>query len=770
MALTKIMFKPGINKENTNYATEGGYYNCDKVRFRSGTPEKIGGWVNQLSSGSTFAGIARSMWNWSTYDGINLLAIGTNQEYYVADSSIYHNITPVRTTVTLANNPITSVNGSFIFTIVATAHGATATTYISISGATAVGGVTLSGIYEIITVPDPNTYTVRANAAAASSATGGGAAVVVVYKINSGTNSTITAGGYGAGPYGGNGYGIGLGGVINHPIQLWSQNITGQDLIFAPRGGLIYYWLKDTATWNVGVTLNSYSNTIVATTKAATFGGGVSTITVPDDLSLYPGCVISGTNITAGTYITTAYAGGTSVPISVVTGGASSGNYTFSYSGQSVPTQTNYITTTDINGFVVALGANPYDPTNLSSTFDPMLVRWSDQNNPYQWVPDTNNQSGELHLTNGSYLIAANNTRQEQLIWSDTALYSMQYVGPPFIFNFQMIMDHISLISQNAIVSVNNVTYWMGKDKFYTYTGQVNTLQCDLRQFVFEDINLAQSDQVVSGSNPGFNEVWWFYPSMSGAVGGSNVNDRYVIYNYVDNIWYYGNMNRTGWLYSALKTYPLGIFSKQTSYLNANIGSTDAQITLLDGTSYPANGTITIDSEQITYTGIFGSSLLNCSRGANNTVATSHTIYTPVIYSIPNQVLFHEYGVDDQSLGFPVAMPSYLESADFDIGDGDHFAFVWRIVPDLSFDGSTVTNPQVMLTVKSRPNPGSNYTPGVDTPLVTRTSTFPIEQFTGQVYTRVRSRQLAFRIDSSGQGVQWQSGAMRIDLRPDGRR
>ena len=765
MALTKIQFKPGIDKENTNYADEGGYYNCDKVRFRSGTPEKIGGWVNQTSSGSTFNGVVHSFNCWSTYDSVNLMGIGTNQKYYIENAGYYRDVTPLRTTVTLGLNPITTASGSNVVTIAATGHGATATTFITISGATAVGGITLSGEYEIVNVIDGNSYNVLAATTAGSNATGGGAAVSVAYNINAGSSSTTSVSGYGAGGYGSGGYGVGTG-TVNHPIQLWSQCVSGQDLVFATSNGSIYFWLKDTSTTPArAITLAAEANTVTLTTKAATFGGITSNITVPDTLDLSPGMVIGGVNVVAGTYITTAWNGSTTVPISTPTTGASSGNYTFSYSGQAVPTQTYAVASTDINGFILALGANPYDPTNLSSTFDPMLVRWSDQNNPFQWVPATDNQSGEQRLTNGSFMITARNNRQETLLWSDTALYSMQYIGPPYVFSFQLIMDNISLISPNAAIVVNNVTYWMGKDKFYSYTGQVNTLDCSLRHFVFSDLNIGQPDQIVCGSNPGYNEVWWMYPSAD-----SDVNDSYVIFNYHENIWYYGTINRSAWLNTALRDYPMAAFSVQTSYLNVAINSSITSITLLDATSYPQTGTITLDSEQITYTSIAGNTLLGCVRGANGSTAASHVIYSKATYYIPNQILYHEYGVDDQATGSPVAMASYLESADFDIGDGDHVAFVWRIVPDLTFEGSSATNPSVMLTVKSRMSPGSPYTSGVDTPTVTRTATYPVEQFDPQVYTRVRGRQMAFRIDSTAVGVQWQSGAMRIDIRPDGRR
>jgi hypothetical protein len=304
----------------------------------------------------------------------------------------------------------------------------------------------------------------------------------------------------------------------------------------------------------------------------------------------------------------------------------------------------------------------------------------------------------------------------------------------------------------------------MGLEKFYKYDGRTQTLRCDLRQHIFQDINLAQASQVFAGTNEGFNEVWWFYPSAN-----SFINDRYVIYNYLERIWYYGNINRTAWSEHTQRNYPIAAFSIQTSYLATSIDSSITTIALVDAATYPLSGTVTIDSEQITYANIVNNTLTGCVRGANGTTAVSHTQYTVVSLRIPNQVLLHEVGNDDASINPPVPIEAFIESSDFDIQDGQNFGYVWRILPDLNFTGSNGANPSVMLTVKPRQNSGSNYT-AADTPTVTRTSVIPIQQYTGQVYTRVRGRQMAFRVDSTDLGVAWQMGMMRIDVKPDGRR
>jgi hypothetical protein len=438
---------------------------------------------------------------------------------------------------------------------------------------------------------------------------------------------------------------------------------------------------------------------------------------------------------------------------------------TISYSGRYIFEQTNQVLTSSVSNFTICFGSNPYSPATFTSDFDPMLVRWSDADNAYDWVPTALNQSGEQLLSHGSFIQCAVDTRQEILIWTDSALFSMQYLGPPYVWGINLLMDNISIISPNAAITVNNVTYWMGVDKFYMYSGRVETLPCTLRQYVYTDINTSQYGQIVCGTNEGYNEIWWFYPSAD-----SLVNNRYVIYNHLERIWYYGTIERTAWLDSpGLRTYPLGVFSLQSSYLDTAINSSVTTISLVDASSYPNAGTITVDSEQITYTGKTGNTLTGCVRGVNGTTTASHIQYSAVGFKVPNQVMLHEFGNDDVSQSPSLPIEAYIESSDFDISDGENFGYVWRMLPDLTFAGSTVSSPTITLTVKPRQNSGSNYT-AADSPTVVRTSTIPIQQFTGQVYTRVRGRQMAFRLDSVDKGVAWQMGAMRIDVKPDGRR
>lgn len=765
MPLQKLELRPGVNRESTTYANEGGFFAGDKIRFRSGFAEKIGGWINQ--STNTFAGTCRSLFNWITFASENLLGLGTNQKFYVELNGIYHDITPLSQTITLPNNPFATTNGSYAVVVTtSTPHNIAVNTYVTFSGVSGggvVNGVTLNANLEVIAVPSSTTFTVIAANVATSTGSGGGASCVAAVELNAG-NATFSLGsGWGGGPWGFGGWGIGS--TIATQIRLWSQDNDNENLLLNPRSGPIFYWVRDTTFWTRAITLNDYANTQVKTTTTATFALGATSITVTDPTGITSGSVITGTGIPTGTYVTTAYVfGSATVPISAAATAGSAGNYTFSYAGRHIPNNTYQVSTSSAGNFCIAFGANPYNPTNFSETFDPLLVRWSDADNPFEWVPATTNQSGENRLSYGSYIVSAADTRQEILIWTDAALFSMQYLGPPYVWGVNLLMDNISIASPNAAITVNNVTYWMGVDKFYQYSGRVETLPCSLRQFVFNDINTDQLAQVVCGTNEGYNEIWWFYPSAN-----SLVNNRYVIYNHLERIWYYGNLERTFWLDSSLRQYPMAAFSYQKSYLSAAINDSVTILPMVNSASYPNSGVVTIDSEKIYYANKTASSLIDCVRGYEGTTAASHIQYSTVSYDVPNQVMNHEVGNDDRSTTTILPIEAYIETSDFDIGDGHNFGFVWRILPDLTFNGSTSNTPAATITVKARQNSGTPYAQG-DSPTVQETAAIPIELYTGQVYTRIRGRQMAFRLASTDLGVAWQMGAMRIDIRPDGKR
>jgi len=706
MPLQKLQFRPGLNREGTDYSNEGGWYDGDKVRFRSGFPEKIGGWT-QVSN-SQFSGICRSIWIWSSADagvGNTYIGLGTSSKYYIYFGGVYNDITPIIQTDTLVSTAgtISTVSGSPTVTITDGSYSPSVGDYVTITSTAAVNGVQFTGgDYQVKSVPTASTYTVTFGSNASGTGSGTGGTVTLQYEYPVGLDVFSIGTGWGAGPWSRGTWGSGYSAGIGEQLRLWSNDNYGADLVIAPRGGPIFYWADSTGVSTRAQYLSNLANTTTALTDNATFTTGVTSITVSSAAapSIYPYMVITGTNLPANTKVASSYiTGATTVPITTTTTGASSGTYSFSYAGSFVPSSTYQVIASAIQEFVIAFGANSYNPNNANTTFNPMLVRWADQANAYQWIPQLTNQSGEYLLTNGSYIMGARATRQEILVWTDSAIYSMQYLGAPYVWGFQVLMDNISIMSPNSMITINNVTYWMGRDRFYMYSGRVEVLPCSLRQYIFADINEDQAYQVFAGANEAFNEVWWYYVSQSSA---NTVIDKYVIYNYLDRVWYYGTMSRSAWMQTGIQPYP---------------------------------------------------------------VAADYN----------GRLLYQENGCDDNSTTATLPIDAYVQSSDFDIGDGHNFGFVWRILPDVNFNGSTTNQPSVTMTVKPRENSGTPY--GVaDNPQVqsaqnyTTVPEYTIQQFDGQVYTRLRGRQMSFRIESTGVGVAWQLGSPRIDIRPDGRR
>jgi hypothetical protein len=747
MPLQKLQFRPGINRENTSYANEGGYYAANKIRFRSGQPEKVGGWTADTGTNlsvlkpttGTLWGVCRALWNWLNLTGYNLLALGTNFKYYIQSGTngFYYDVTPLRTTTAAGEVTFSASNGSTTITVSDAGHGAQTGDFVTYSGAVSLGGNITAAILNAefqITYLSTNQYTITSSVAANSSDVGnGGASVIGAYQITTGNPIFTQNVGWGAGAWGGvisgtatnqldgainnsvttitvdstsaftaagnilidsenisytsknstqflgctrglsgtgsgaaashadnasvvqstifTGWGVSApaGQGIGEQLRLWSQSNFGEDLIFNPRGGALYYWA------------NSAS--------ANTFNRGQY---------LGPSTAI----VTKLGTITT---------------------------DSSCPTVANFVMVSDASRFVLAFGVNDYG----STIQDPLLVRWSDQESFATWFPAITNQAGSYRLSHGSQIITAMQTRQEILVLTDSAIYSMQYLGPPYVWSFQIMGDNISIAGPNAIATANNITYWMGTDKFYMYSGRVQTLPSTLREYVYNDINLTQSFQFMAGTNEGYSEVWWQYCSAN-----SDVIDRYVIYNHLENTWYYGDwvnytgtayQGRTAWLDSPLRAYPMAA----------------------------------------TY-GVAG--------GSANTL-----------------LVYHESGVDDGTVNPAVPIVAQVTSSDFDIGDGHNFGFVWRLIPDLTFDGSNVNQPTAMFTVLPRANSGAPYGSSNNPDVVSAQNyqnqrNYAIQEFTQQVYVRIRGRQMAFKVSSSELGVQWQLGVPRIDIRPDGRR
>ena len=714
MPLQKLQFKPGLNREGTIYSNEGGWYDGDKIRFRSGLPEKIGGWT-QFSS-NQFLGICRSLWVWLDGDlgaGALYVGLGTSSKYYIYFGGVYNDITPIyqTSTITSVAGTISTISGSKVVTITDTSYSPSVGDYVLITSTTAVNGVQFTGgDYIVTSIPATNQFTVNFAINASGTGSGTGGTVTLQYEYPTGNTVYSIGTGWGAGPWGRGTWGSSYSSGIGQQLRLWSNDNFGADLVIAPRGGPVFYWQDSGTVSTRAQYLSTLANTTTAVTDASTFSSGVSSITVTSTNApyIYPYMVITGTGIPTGTKVASTYiTGSTTVPITNTTTANSSGNYNFSYAGAFVPSATYQVITSEVQEFVICFGANPYTPNNSGTTFNPMLVRWSDQANQFQWIPQITNQSGEYTLSNGSFIMGARATRQEILVWTDSAIYSMQYIGAPYVWGFQLLMDNISVMGPNCMITVNNITYWMGRDRFYMYDGTVKTLPCSLKQYIFEDINQDQAYQVFAGSNEGFNEIWWFYCSIDGN-GGTRANsntavDKYVIYNYLDQVWYYGTMARTAWLQTGTQPYP---------------------------------------------------------------IAADYN----------NRLLNHENGNDDLSTAATLPIDAYIQSSDFDIGDGQSFGFVWRMLPDVNFNNSTGDQPAITMQLQPRQNSGSAYNTSVDNPQVqspqnfTNIPAYTVNQFTGQVYTRVRGRQMAIRIESTGTGVAWQLGAPRIDIRPDGRR
>jgi len=694
MALKKLVLKPGVNRENTRYANEGGWYESDKVRFRQGTPEVIGGW--ERISANVFVGLCRSLWNWVTLNNLNLVGVGTNLKFYIENGGAYNDITPLRTTASLTN-PFTTVNLSTTVTVAHTAHGCVTGDYVTYSNVAPVGGLDLNNEYSV-TVTGLDSYTIQAATAATSGATGGGTAVIAVYQINVGFPYQIPLTGWGAGAWGAGTWGNG--GTSSSSLRLWSQNNFGQDLVLGFRGGSIYYWNANYGVTPTAATITIASPAVITTTLLLAENSPVILTNTGYPSALPTGLVVGTTyyvkNVSGTSFNLSATPGGTAI---TTTGTQSGAHYILpnavpvaSLSGASdVPVIQNFIFVSDISRFVFCFGCNDL----ASSTQDPMLIRWSDQESVTMWTPSATNQAGSIELSHGSELITAIQTRQEIVVWSDSAVYSLQYLGPPTVWGTQLLGDNISIISPNAVSQASGVVYWMGVDKFYSYDGRVQTLNCDLRKYIYQDINLGQANQVFSSTNEGFNEVWWFYCSAN-----SITIDRYVVYNYAEKSWYYGSMARTAWLDSGLRDYPL-------------------------------------------------------AAGYN--------------FNLIN----HELGVDNKETGTVLPIEAYISSAEFDIEDGDKFGFVWRMLPDLTFSGSTAgTSPQITMTLYPLQNSGS----GTGTPVSAGVSQLTgaqytiTEGFTGQVNTRIRGRQMILKVSSNRIGTTWQLGATRIDIKPDGRR
>lgn len=623
MPFIPLKFRPGLNRDQTNYSNEGGWWACDKVRFRSGYPEKIGGWVKYTTE--TLIGVCRQMFGWVTSFSDNFLALGTQSKVYIEAGGNLNDITPLRATTSAGDVTFSASNGSSTITVFDTGSATSAGDYVTFSGAVTLGGnitaTILNANHEIATSINSNAYTIVVDATANASDSGdGGAAVIGYYEIPVGYANTTYGYGWGTSTWSRGAWGSGSDQPVNLPGRLWWFDNFDNDLVMNYNdGGLgqIYYWERGSST---------------------------------DPVTAL----------------------GTRAVLLSSLGGANE-----------VPVRAGQILVSQNDKHLLAFGAVPYGSSDPAD-FDPLLIRWANQDDPVEWEPLVTNSAGFIRISRGSAIKRAFPTRQEILVFTDTSLNSLQFTGTTDVFALQELNDNISLMGPNAVATANNMVFWMGHDKFYVYSGRVETLPTTLWTHVFRNFNHSNHNTVVAASNEGFNEIWWFYSSAN-----SQENDSYVVFNYVERIWYYGTIERTFWLDNGLREYPQAVDASGNLY---------------------------------------------------------------------NQ----EDGVDADT----VAMEAYIESSDFDIGDGEQFMLTRRIIPDLRFNGSTASEPEASITLIPKRFPGAP--PQTEPNLrIIETS---VDQYTNEVFLRARGRSLSFKVLSDTTGVQWQLGNPRVDARQDGKR
>ena len=715
MPFSALKFKPGINSDVTSYSNEGGYVDGNKIRFRSGFPEKIGGWVKYSSN--TYQGSARRLHNWVALDGSDFLGVGTHLKYYIEEGTTFNDITPLRVTTGSGDVTFSATNGSTTVTVTDAAHGANENDFVTFSGADSLGGTVTASVlnaeHQIVSLISSNQYTITVSSAANGSDTGnGGSSVVGAYQINTGLNATVGGTGWGAGQWSGTTSGA-LATQLNEALDDSetaidvdsSTGIVATDTILIEEE-LITVGTLSSNTLGTG---GGPSTRGVSGTTAATHADNTLVrlaVGNADSANDFVGwgnaaaITVSGAQIRTWSHDNF----GEDLIINPRDGGLfywdkSSGlsaravelSATSTYSGEkSVPTIAKQVLVSDQDRHVIAfgcdgIGANS-SATQGNGTQDPLLIRFSTQENPVDWFPTATNTAGDLRLGGGSEFVQAVETKQQILVFTNKTVHAMKFIGPPFTFGLQELSKNITIMSSKSAIAVDDAVFWMGVDTFYVYTGQTQQLPCTVKDKVFLDFNFEEKDKVHVGLNTEFGEIMWFYPTAS----SSNI-DAYVVYNYTEQVWYYGTLARDAWLDRGIRDLPLAT-----------------------GSSYLYN---------------------------------------------------HEIGYDDDGS----AMTSFIESAPMDMGDGDRFVSIKQLIPDVTFAGSTSVNPTVSFTVKAKNYSGGNYdqTGSGDTQ---RSSTSPIEQFTNKLDFRIRGRSFAIRVDSSELGCKYKLGTPRIDIRPDGRR
>jgi hypothetical protein len=620
MALTKLVFRPGINRETTAYANEGGWFDCNLVRFRAGKPESIGGWTQYTKV--QMLGTARSLLTWTALGGTIFTGMGTNLKYYIIRGGSLSDITPIRETTDAGDVTFAATDGSSVIVVTDVGNGALNNDFVTFSGAASLGGnvtaTILNAEHQITRIIDGDNYEITLSVTANASDSGdGGASVIGAYQINTGLDTSVYGTGWGTGPWSRGTWNSSTSTAVSGAqMRVWSQDNFGEDLIICVHDGGIFYWDR-----SLGVSARAVALEDLAGAQAA-------------------------------------------------------------------PTVAKQVIVSERDRHVIAFGCDPEGDPGVQ---DPLIIRFSDQENPAEWRTLPTTTAGELRIGTGSEIICAVQTKQQVVVFTDVSVHAMQYIGDPFTFGLQEVSSSISIMSPNAMVAVGDIVFWMGRNEFYAYDGAVVQIPCDVKEYVFSGLNPQQFLKVYAGHSSSFSEVWWFYPSTN-----SSENDSYVVYNYEQKIWYYGTLARTAWQDRNVLSFPLA-------------ASTDGY------------------------------------------------------------VYYQENGLDDGSANPPVALAPYIESSVVDMGEGDQFMFATRVIPDLTFRNSTNVAPTATLTLKARNFPGGAYF-ATDSDPVVKTASHPVEQFTNQLFTRLRGRSISLRIESNQTGTAWRLGDPRLDLRTDGRK
>ena len=710
MPLTKLQFKPGINREITKYSNEGGWVDCDKVRFRFGYPEKFGGW--EKMSGNTYQGTARRLHNWLALDGSNFLGVGTHLKYYIEEGGTFNDVTPIRSSTTNSTT-FSATNGSANITVTESNHGAAENDFVTFSNAVSLGGLVTASIlnaeHQIVSVTNANTYVITVSVTANASDSGnGGSATDAEYQLTVGLDSQVGGTGWGAGLFGG----TTAGALTTQLAEALDASETEIDVdsstgIIAGDTILVEEELitvgtisSNTLGTGGGPSTRGASGTTAATHADNTIVQlAVGNASSDDDFTGWGIAAVSGTTREIRTWSHDNF--GEDLLINPRDGAVYLWDKTNGLSTRAVelstlagaantPTIAKQVLVSDIDRHVLCFGTNTYGTT----TQDPLMIRWSNQESVSNWTISSDTTAGSLRLGSGSEFVQAVETKREILVYTDTSLHSLRFIGGDFVFGIQQIASNITIMGPKAAVATEDFVVWMGRDSFYAYAGGTQTLPCTVKDKVFLDFNNQQRDKVVAGVNSEFGEVIWFYPSESNSLnnGGTGDIDKYVVYNYNEKVWYFGNLSRTAWMDRGIRNFPIA--------------------------------------------------------------ASSSYLYN------------HENGYDDDGS----AMTSFIESAPMDIGDGDKFRLVQKVIPDLTFEGSVnQSTPVANFTLKARNEPGEDYG-NTSAGSTTRTATSPVELFTNQIDLRARGRSFALRVDSNATGMKWKLGSPRVSIRPDGRR